>query len=72
MITWRFFKNLRKRINIRDLKIRGRERLRVRDLIESFIAYSQKIYTPEERFSRERHCTFDSPEKLARFLIKGG
>ena len=31
----------------RDLQIQGRERLRVRDLTESFFAYSQYIDSPE-------------------------
>ena len=42
--------------------------MRVRDLNESFIAYSQKNI-----HSRKLRCTFDSPEKLAPLsLLKEG
>lgn len=44
----------------RDLQIRGEERLRVRDLISSFLAYCQKARHPVIL-----HCTYILPEKLA-------
>ena len=55
-------------VTLKDLKIRGRERLRVRDLSLGFLTYSQKIDYPEN------FIVLFSPEKLALsvIFIEGG
>ena len=55
-------------VTLKDLKIRGRERLRVRDLSLGFLTYSQKIDYPEN------FMVLFSPEKLALsvIFIEGG
>ena len=56
-------------VTLKDLKIRGRERQRVRDLSLRFLTYSQKIDYPENFI-----VLFFSPEKLALsvIFIEGG
>ena len=56
-------------VTLKDLKIRGRERLRVRDLSLGFLTYSQKIDYPENFI-----VLFFPPEKLALsvIFIEGG
>ena len=56
-------------VTLKDLKIRGLERLRVRDLSLRFLTYSQKIDYPENFI-----VLFFSPEKLALsvIFIEGG
>ena len=55
-------------VTLKDLKIRGRERLRVRDLSLGFLTYSQKIDYPEN------FIALFSPETLALSVvfIEGG
>ena len=55
-------------VTLKDLKIRGRERLRVRDLSLGFLTYSQKIDYPEN------FMVLFLPEKLALSVvfIEGG
>ena len=55
-------------VTLEDLKIRGREQLRVRDLSLGFLTYSQKIDYPEN------FMVLFSPEKLALSVvfIEGG
>ena len=55
-------------VTLKNLKIRGRERLRVRDLSLGFLTYSQKIDYPEN------FMVLFSPEKLTLSVvfIEGG